>query len=89
MNLILLDRDRGDRREGCTVTGGVTESEIAGIAVFRQAALDRAAKVTQVLCTWRFAQDKFKVAEYSPKWSLLYIVSNISTVRLRWDLSCI
>jgi hypothetical protein len=36
-----------DRREGCTVAGGVTESGIAGISVFLRAALDRAAKVTQ------------------------------------------
>jgi hypothetical protein len=79
MNLILLDSDCGDRREGCTVAGGVTESEVAGIAVFLRAALDRAAKMTQVWCTWRFAQDKFKVAEYSPRWSLLDIVSNICT----------
>jgi hypothetical protein len=85
MNLILLGRDCGDRREGCTVAGGVTESRIAGIAdaVFLRAALDRAATMTQVWCTWRFAQDKFKVAEYSPRWSLLDIVSNICTVRLR------
>jgi hypothetical protein len=62
--------------------------KFAGIAVFLRAALDRAATVTQVWCTWRFAQDKFKVAEYSPRWSLLDIVSNICTVRLRWDLSC-
>jgi hypothetical protein len=46
MNLILLGRDCGDRREGCTVAGGVTESGIAGITVFLQAALDRAATVT-------------------------------------------
>jgi hypothetical protein len=33
MNLILLGRDCGDRREGCTVAGagGVTEMGIAGI----------------------------------------------------------
>jgi hypothetical protein len=48
MNLILLDRDCGERREGCTVAGGVMESVIAGIAVFLRAALDRAAKMTQV-----------------------------------------
>lgn len=54
------------------------------------AALDRAAKVIiQVQCTWRFAQDDFKMAEYSPRWSLLNIVSNICTVQLRWDMSCI
>jgi hypothetical protein len=63
--------------------------KFASIAVFLRAALDRAAKVTQVWCTWRFAQDKFKVVEYSPRWSLLDIVSNICTVRLRVDLSCI
>jgi hypothetical protein len=63
--------------------------KFAGIVVFLRAALDRAATVTHVWCTWRFAQDKFKVAEYSPRWSLLDIVSNICTVRLRWDFSCI
>jgi hypothetical protein len=89
MNLILLGRDYGDRRKGSTVARGVMESGIAGIAVFLRAALDRAAKVTQVWCTWRFAQDKFKLAEYSPRWSLLDIVSNICTVQLRWDLSYI
>jgi hypothetical protein len=89
MNLILLGRDCGDRREGCTVAGGVMELGIAGIAVVLRAALDRAATVTQVWCTWRYAQDKFKVVKYSPRWSLLDIVSNICTVRLRWDLSCI
>jgi hypothetical protein len=46
MNLILLGRDCVDRREGCTIAGGVTESGIAGIAVFLQAALDRAATMT-------------------------------------------
>jgi hypothetical protein len=56
-----------DRREGCTVAGGVTESGIAGIAVVLRAALDRAATMTRVWSTWRFAQDKFKVAEYSPR----------------------
>jgi hypothetical protein len=30
----LLGRYCGDRREGCIVAGGVTELEIAGIAVF-------------------------------------------------------
>jgi hypothetical protein len=35
-----------DRREGCTIAGGVTKSGIAGIAVFLRAALDRAATVT-------------------------------------------
>jgi hypothetical protein len=59
------------------------------IAMSLRAALDRTAMVTQVWCTWRFARDKFKLAEYSPRWSLLDIVSNIYTVRLRWDLSCI
>jgi hypothetical protein len=34
-----------DRREGCTIAGGVTESGIAGIAVFLRADLDRAATV--------------------------------------------
>jgi hypothetical protein len=34
MNLILLDSDCGDRREGCTVAVGVTKSEVAGIAMF-------------------------------------------------------
>jgi hypothetical protein len=48
MNLILLGRDCGDRREGSTVAGGVMKLEIAGIAVFLRAALDRATKVTQV-----------------------------------------
>jgi hypothetical protein len=48
MNLILLGRDCGDRREGCTVAGGVMESGIVGIAVVLRAALDRAATVTQV-----------------------------------------
>jgi hypothetical protein len=89
MNLILLSRDCGDRREGCTVAGGITESGIAEIAVFLRAALDRATTMTEVWCTWRFAQDIFKVAKYSPRWSLLDIVSNICTVRLRWDFSCI
>jgi len=80
MNLVLLDRDCGDKREGCTVAGGVTELGVTGIAVFLRAALDRAAKATtQVWCTWRFAHDGFKVAEYSPRWSLLDIVSNICT----------
>jgi hypothetical protein len=83
MNLILLGKDCGDRREGCTIAGGVMKSEIAGIAVFLRAALDRVAKMTQVGCTWRFAQDKSKEAKYSPRWSLLDIVSNICTVRLR------
>jgi hypothetical protein len=46
MNLILLGRDCVDRREGCTVAGGFTESEVAWIAVFLRAALDRAAIVT-------------------------------------------
>jgi hypothetical protein len=46
MNLILLGRGSGDGREGCTIAGGVTESGIAGIAVFLRAALDRAATVT-------------------------------------------
>jgi hypothetical protein len=46
MNRILLGRDCVDRREGCTVTGGVTESGIVGIAVFLRAALDRAATMT-------------------------------------------
>jgi hypothetical protein len=59
------------------------ESGIAGIAVFLRAALDRAATVAQVWCTWRFAQDSFKMAEYLPRWSLLDVVSNICTVRLR------
>jgi hypothetical protein len=89
MNLILLGRDCGDIREGCTIAGRVMESGIIGIAVVLRAALDRAATVTQVWCTWRFAQDKFKVSEYSPRWSLLDIVSNICTVQLQWDLSCI
>jgi hypothetical protein len=57
------------------------ESGIAGIVVFLRAA--------QVWCTWRFAQDSFKVEEYSPRWSLLDIMSNICTVQLRLDLSCI
>jgi hypothetical protein len=52
MNLILLGKDCGDRREGCTISGGVMESEIPGIAVFLQADLDRATKViAQVWCT--------------------------------------
>jgi hypothetical protein len=51
MNLILLGRGCGDGRDGCTVAGGVMKSEIAGIAVFLRAALDRAAKMTQVWCT--------------------------------------
>jgi hypothetical protein len=83
MNLILLGRDYGDGREGCTVAGGVMQSGIAGIAVFLRAALDRAATMTQVWCTWRFAQDIFRMAEYSPRWSLLDTVSNICTVQLR------
>jgi hypothetical protein len=33
MNLILLGRGCGDGRDGCTVAGGVMESEIARIAV--------------------------------------------------------
>jgi hypothetical protein len=41
----LLDSVCGDRREGCTIAGGVTELEVAGIAVFLRAALDRAAKM--------------------------------------------
>jgi hypothetical protein len=59
MNLILLGRDCGNGREGYTIAGGVMQSGIAGIAMFLHAALDRAAKVTQVWCTWRFAQDSF------------------------------
>ena len=46
-------RDCGDRKEWCTVAGGVTELGIAGITVFLRAALDRPAKATnQVKCTW-------------------------------------
>jgi hypothetical protein len=45
MYLILLDRDCADRREGCTIAGGVMESGIAEIAMFLQATLDRAATV--------------------------------------------
>jgi hypothetical protein len=89
MNLILLGRGFSDRREGCTVAGGVTELGIARIAVLLQAALDRAANVTQNWCTWTVAQDSFKMAEYSPRWSLFNVLSNICTVQLRWDLSCI
>jgi hypothetical protein len=44
MNLISLGRDCGDRREGCTVAGGVTESGIAWIVAFLQVAPDRVAK---------------------------------------------
>ena len=74
------ERDCDDRGEGCTAASGVTELGIAGIATLLRAALDRAAKATtQVWCTWRFAHDGFKVAEYSPRWSLLDIVSNICT----------
>jgi hypothetical protein len=81
VNLILLSRDCGDRREGCTITGGVMKSGIAAISMFLRVALDRAAKmIAQVWCIWRFARDKFKVAEYSPRWSLLDTVSNIFTV---------
>jgi hypothetical protein len=46
MNLILLGKDCVDRREGSTVARGVTESEVAWIAVFLQSALDREATVT-------------------------------------------
>jgi hypothetical protein len=46
MNPILLGRDCVDRREGCTVAGGVTESEVAWIVEFLRAALDRATTVT-------------------------------------------
>jgi hypothetical protein len=42
VNLILLGRDCGDGREGCTIAGGVMLSGIAGIAVFLRVALDRA-----------------------------------------------
>ena len=37
-NLILLGRDCGDRREGCTVASGVIVFGIAGIAVFLRTA---------------------------------------------------
>jgi hypothetical protein len=59
------------------------ESKIVGISEFLRAALDRAAKVAQVWCTWRFAQDSFKMVEYLPRWRLLDIVSNICTIRLQ------
>jgi hypothetical protein len=85
MNLIFLDRDC--IRERSSIAGGVMESGIVGIVVFLRAALDRVAIVTHVWCTWRFAQDSFRMAEYSPRWGLLDIVSNICTIRLRWDLS--
>jgi hypothetical protein len=62
MNLILLDRDCGDRREGSTVPGGVMESGFAGTTMFLRTALDRVTKVTQVWCTW-FVQDSFKMLE--------------------------
>jgi hypothetical protein len=68
MNLILLVRYCVHIREGCTVAGGVMKAEIARIAVFLRATLDRVAKViAQVWCTWRFVQDSFKMAEYSPE----------------------
>ena len=79
----MFGRDYGDRGEGCTAAGGVTKLGIAGIVVFLQVALDQAAKVTtQVWCTWRFAHDGFKMAEYSSRWSLLNMCRILVRVRL-------
>lgn len=51
------------------------------------AALVRVANVIiQVRCTWRFVHDSFKMPEYSPRWSLLDVVSKNCTSPVMMEL---